>query len=172
MSLTCENAPYQQCRINQTPSLRFPLLRRGNRASFRFPSRSGGGTAPIRVHRLSSTTSYSRPIVQTLPLSPDKGTLLRFKNAACALILPSPPAPFPQRGRGEPSACTARVVPPLPRRGRGGKGVRAGKMLPCALPLNLTVVPLSGGTAPCLVPLAQRGEPQGEGVAQSGIGTI
>jgi len=42
MSLKCENAPQQQCRINRTPSVRFPLLRRGNRATFRFPSRSGG----------------------------------------------------------------------------------------------------------------------------------
>jgi len=28
--------------FSRTPSFRFPLLRRGNRASFRFPSRSGG----------------------------------------------------------------------------------------------------------------------------------
>jgi len=42
MSLKCENAPQRQCRINRTPSLRFPLLRRGNRAALRFPSRSGG----------------------------------------------------------------------------------------------------------------------------------
>ena len=42
MSLKCKNAPQRQCRIHRTPSLRFPLLRRGNRADFRFPSRSGG----------------------------------------------------------------------------------------------------------------------------------